>query len=100
MSAYKDRKLFQNDCLNLKKKGVRVKVVTSKVLDDYAGMNHRAAKDMHFPNCPKNVILIRRDLPAKDKRQVLRHEIFEESAMKRNGNRYIPAHRKAMDRIG
>ena len=102
MSAYKDRQLFKRDCDKLKGKGYNVKLVTSKVLDDYAGMNHHAAKDMHFPlsKCRKHEILIRRDLPPKTKRKTLKHEVFEIDVMKKNGNKYIPAHKKAMRRVG
>ena len=91
---------FKKECAKLKKKGVKVKLVTSRVLDDYAGMNPRAAKDMHFNGCPKDAILIRRDLSLRDKDQTLRHEVFEQNEMKRNGGKYYPAHKKAMRKIG
>jgi hypothetical protein len=102
MTDAERRKIFKDKCAKLKKKGVKVKLVTSKVLEDYAGMNHHAAKDMHFPKskCPKNTILIRRDLMPKAKIQTLDHELYEIDVMSKNGNQYFPAHKKAMDKIG
>jgi hypothetical protein len=100
MSAYRERKLFKQDCAAVKKHGRKVRLVTSKTLQDYAGMNPLAAKDMHFKGCGKDEYLIRRDLSPTAKRQTLQHEIMEEKKMKKNGCKYMPAHISTMKKIG
>ena len=81
------------------KKGYKVKQVGSKVLIDYAGMNHYAAKSMGFKGCKPKEILIHKGLTAKTKDETLRHELCEIDKMKK-GDSYWQAHKHAMKKVG
>jgi hypothetical protein len=96
MSLYEQRKQFKNSCQKLKQGGVKVKLVTRSTLNDYWGMNPQAAKKLHFTAIKKNELLIRRDLPPRDKNLVLEHEACEDRTMRNNGGQYFPAHRGAL----
>jgi cell shape-determining protein MreC len=74
---------------------LKVRCVSSKNLLDFAAMNPRAAKDMHFRNIKKNEILLDKKRPLKSRVVDLRHELIEIDAMKKNNNKYFPAHKIA-----
>ena len=74
---------------------LKVRCVSSKNLLDFAAMNPRAAKDMHFGNIKKNEILLEKKRPLKSRVVDLRHELIEMEAMKKNHNKYFPAHKIA-----
>ena len=75
--------------------GLRVKLVPSSVLKDYAGMNYEAAKKIGFP-MKKKEILISRDLSDKARYHTLRHELIERDLMINKKVKYWPAHVRAL----
>lgn len=75
---------------------MKIRFVTKRILKDYAGMNHYAAKEMHFkPVPPKNTIFVDKNMSRKDKVETVKHEIAECNLMKK-GMHYFPAHKKAL----
>lgn len=76
--------------------GFKVKPVGNKVLKDYAGMNHYAAKQLGFkPVPPKNVILIDKTYKGSKKEALLKHEA-EEAHLMSHGKTYFAAHKMAL----
>ena len=80
-----------------KHKKYRVVGVEPKVLKDYAGMNYHAAQAMGFSDIKMhpNMILVDKRLSQKKRKQVIRHEIVEDTLMKR-GIPYWRAHKYAL----
>jgi hypothetical protein len=77
-----------------KKRGLKVKLVDSRRLKDYAGMNDLIAKKMGF-KCPPRTIMADRDMSIPKQRQTLRHEIIERGHMAK-GMPYWKAHKIAL----
>lgn len=75
---------------------VKVKLVSHKILKDYAGMNYYAAKTLHFHPFPKkDEIFVDRDMKKKDIKETVRHEKLERKLMGK-GCTYWNAHKKAL----
>lgn len=74
---------------------MKIKFVTGRILKDFAGMNHLAAKELHFKGCPKDTILIDKNMSRKDKIETVKHEMHELKLMKK-GMHYFPAHKRAL----
>ena len=90
--------MYRNKYLNLvaklHQKGYQVKLVDSRSLRDYAGMNPEAAKDFGKSFEP-NTYEIDGGLNWEKKYTTLVHEINEHQSMK-NGDPYWKAHCKAL----
>ena len=91
----KDKEHYEALVKHAKECKLKVRCVKGKNLLDFAAMNPRAAKDMHFHNIKKNEILLEKKRPLKTRVVDLRHELIEYEAMKKNHNKYFPAHRIA-----
>ena len=73
-----------------------VKTVPTKILHDYAAMNHEAGNILGFHPLPnKNEILIADDIHGKEKKKTIVHEVTEVLLM-RKGLSYWEAHIKAL----
>jgi hypothetical protein len=77
-----------------KKRGLKVKLVDSRRLKDYAGMNDLIAKKLGF-KCPPKTIMADKHMSMPKQRQTLRHEIIERGHMA-NGMPYWKAHKIAL----
>lgn len=90
--------LIPRDCYvhSMSAKGIKVTMVSSKVLGDFAGMNNFASKQLHFhPRPKKNEVFIDRDMSKTDKAKTLLHEMTEMDLM-RQGHPYWSAHKEAL----
>lgn len=75
----------------------KIKEVPSSKLKDYAGMNHYAAKDMHWKPCPpKNEIWVDRNMSEYKKEQTAKHELLESHYMGDHNMEYGPAHKLSL----
>lgn len=79
-----------------KNNNIKVELVESKQLRDYAGMNWLAAKSLGYP-IPENTIWIDKSLNRIVARNTLRHEL-EESKLMEGGKTYWEAHQTALAR--
>ena len=90
---------FRNKFLNLKRaaeqKGYTVRLVPSKKLGDFAGMNPEAAERMGYPE-PKDTFDIDAGMSWELKFRTLVHELREYGKMKK-GASYWKAHKYASD---
>lgn len=75
--------------------GVEVKLVSSKTLLDYAGMNSSVAERIGF-EIPDDTIYIKKSLSWKERYHTLNHEMVEMGLMG-GGKKYWPAHKKALE---
>ena len=78
--------------------GLKVKLVPSEKLLDYAGMNDKAASKFGF-EMPKQSIYIDRGLCWQGRSETLKHELDEREGMRR-GAGYWKAHKKALKNEG
>lgn len=92
-----DRKHYNDLKSHCKKQGLKIREVGKSRLLDYAAMNPRAAKVMHFKNIKKNEILIDKNLSLNRKVRDLRHELIEMDKMTKGKDKgkYWPAHNYA-----
>jgi hypothetical protein len=84
-----------NQC---KQNKVKVKLVGSRKLADYAGMNDEAAKKLGYRKLPNKTILIDRNLSVKTKKRTLKHELIEMNLMEKKHMPYWVAHKIALKR--
>ena len=78
--------------------GLRVKLVPSNSLLDYAGMNDKAASKFGF-EMPTRTIYIDKGLCWQGRSETLKHELDERADMAK-GFPYWKAHRKALKNEG
>ena len=88
------REMYSYLVEDAKEAGVTVKLVSSGILLDYAGMNSEAAEEIGF-KMPCDTIYIKKSLSWKSRYHTLNHEMVEMGCME-GGRRYWPAHRKAL----
>jgi len=82
-----------NQCKNNK---IKVKLVDSRKLLDYLGMNDEAAKKLGYRKLPNKTILIDKNLSVKTKKRTLKHELVEMNLMEKRHMPYWKAHAKAL----
>lgn len=71
----------------------KVKILPDKKMGNYDGMNHFAAKELHFTPVPKkNEVFITSSAKGLYKKQVKAHEEIEQWHMENRGLKYKHAH--------
>lgn len=82
--------------VNHKKIRYKVTVLPDKVMGRYWGMNHEAAKELHFKPLPKkNELFISDRLKGMKVRKILLHEKVECYLMRNRNELYAEAHKVA-----
>ncbi len=95
MSKISPVKKLQSELEKCKGAHLNVKFGENKRLADYAGMNDKAAAELHFKMKPKEHILVAKRQSKKDQAETLRHERIEREKMAK-GTHYFPAHEYAL----
>ena len=80
----------------LRARKVKVRLVPSRQLRDFAGMNDEAARKFGFRKLKDKTILIDKNLSAKTKVRTLRHEVIEMDLMEKKKYPYWKAHKIAL----
>lgn len=94
----KDHRLFNKLRQHALEHGLKVELVSRKVLLDFGGMNPAIGKDWGFPGDNDTFYILRSD-PVETKCETLRHEI-EEYVRRKNGEKYWPAHKQCLKNEG
>lgn len=72
-----------------------IKKVTPNIIKGYYGMNPEASKELGV-RCPKNTILIDKNLKGRMLTRTIQHEKVESYLMREKGMNYNKAHKIAM----
>ena len=95
MKNYSEKRL-NRIIRNCKTAGIRISLVNTSRLHDYAAMNPAAAKPMGFKKIGHNEILIDKNMNERKKLTSARHELIEFHLMRDLGLNYMQAHRIAL----